>query len=497
MQLDIINQKKPALRDCQNQLISDIRTAISQGHRRILVQLWVGGGKTFTAAEIMRLMSEKRRRSLFVAPRRQLVYQTMNSLNRFDVNCGCIMAGESRFTQPLAQVGSIDTLVSRISSERMIAPDAELVFVDEAHVMSSKKRLEFLDNYKIVVGLTSTPALANGKGMGSFYTKLVEGPSMKQMVDDGLLVPMRYFCADAPDLEKVRLNKDGDYAENQLADASDKPELIGSIYKNYKRIAGDRTTLIFAVNRKHAQHIHDEFLAHGVKSEYLDGNTLTEEREAMERRVASGETKVIVNIGVMAFGTDWPRISCVIVARVTKNICAWIQMVGRGSRLFPGKDDCLVIYHGDNFEELGMLDDPIEWSLDDKTTVKERKQKEKEAKKEPKEITCGDCGTVFKSRRDCPSCGHESIPLGQPIPVHEAELKEITVSATDKKEWYAQLLYISNSKGYKRGWADYKFKEKFSHFPAKKNGITPIPPGPEVLNYIKYLNIRNAKMKTA
>ena len=76
----------------------------------------------------------------------------------------------------------------------------------------------------------------------------VEGLSMADMVEQEYLVPMKYYGADAPDLALVKLNADGDYQEKGLAEATDKPELIGSIYTNYKRIAGDRTTLIFAVN---------------------------------------------------------------------------------------------------------------------------------------------------------------------------------------------------------------------------------------------------------
>jgi superfamily II DNA or RNA helicase len=243
----------------------------------------------------------------------------------------------------------------------MKIPQAALVLADECHATCSASRLELLGHYPIVLGLTSTPALANGKGMGGFYTKIVQGPTMKQLVDWGFLVPMRYFGADAPDLELCKMDKDGDYQEKALAEATDKPELIGAIYDNYKKIAGDRTTLIFAVNCKHARHIHDEFKGHGVTVDYIDGSTPTEEREEIKQRVESGKTKVVVNIGVMAFGTDFPIISCVIIARVTRNICSWIQMIGRGSRLYPGKKDTIVIYHGANFDELGPIDDDIEW----------------------------------------------------------------------------------------------------------------------------------------
>ncbi|MCK9622179.1 MAG: DEAD/DEAH box helicase family protein [Methylobacter sp.] len=485
------------LRDYQTKLISDIRQAIREGHTRIICQLHVGGGKTIIAGEISRSAREKMKRSLFIAPRRQLVYQAADKFNGLGVSTGIIMAGEKQFSQPLVQVGSIDTLTSRIKSGKMRHPDAAIVMADEAHAVFSPERLEFLKNYPLVLGITATPALANGKGMGAFYTKIVEGPTMAEMVEAGYLVPMRYYGADAPDLEAVKLNADGDYQESALAEASDKPELIGSVYRNYKRLASDRTTLIFAVNCKHGRHIYEEFLSHGEAVEYIDAHTSTEERDAMEKRVADGVTRVIVNIGVMAFGTDWPRISCVIVARVTRNIAAWIQMVGRGSRLHPAKQDCIVIYHGHNFEELGPIDAPIEWSLDDKTTIRERKERAQQDAKEPKEIKCKKCGYIFKSSRVCPSCHTEMIAPGEAIPFHEAELVELKVSAADKIQWYAEFLGYCKQNGKGTNFALAMFKAKFNSWPYKKNSIQPATPSQEVLNYITSRRIAYARGRGA
>ena len=93
------------------------------------------------------------------------------------------------------------------------------------------------------------------------------------------------------------------------------------------------------------------------------------------------------------------------------------------------------------------------------------------------------------------------IPKGEAIPFHEAELKQLVAvkktAPAEKASWYAQMLYISRSKGYKDGWAANKFKEKFHEWPNKKNGVVPIQPGPEVLGFIQHLNIKNAHSKAA
>lgn len=493
-----MNLNKIILRDYQIQLVNDIRKSITNGNKHILVQAHVGAGKTLISAEIARLAKEKFNRSLFVAPRRQLVYQAVDKFSRLGLSTGIIMAGESRFNQPLVQCGSIDTLTARISRGSMKHPDATIVMADEAHAQFSRARLDFLNHYSIVLGITATPALANGKGMGSFYTDIVEGPTMAEMVSNGYLVPMRYYGADGPDIAQVKLDADGDFQEKSLAEASDKPELIGSIYKNYKRLAGDRTTLIFSVNRKHGLHIYNEFKSHGEAVEYIDAHTPTEERQEMEKRVESGETKIIVNISVMSFGTDWPRISCIIIARVTRNISSWIQMVGRGSRLHETKDDCIVIYHGHNFEELGPIDAPIEWSLDDKTTIRERRQKAQKDNKEPKDITCKACGHIFRLSRTCPRCQTEMVSKGAAIPYHEADLIEINtkkVQPADKSRWYSELLGYSRRQGKADSFALALFKNKFSEWPYNKKSIKPTEPSQEVLSYIKSRQIAWSKSK--
>jgi len=482
------------LREYQSKIISDLRDSIRAGHKRIIVQLYVGGGKTVIASEIMRTAKEKFKRSLFIAPRRQLVYQAVATLDKFGLSSGTIMAGEQPFGQPLIQVCSMDTIIGRVNSGRMHLPAASIAIVDECHHGFTVNRLELLRNYPLVIGLTSTPVLANGKGMGGFYEDIVEGPTMRHMVDYAYLVPMRYFAADAPDLTRCKKDKDGDYQEKDLAIASDTPELIGSIYENYMRIASQRTTLIFAVNVAHARHIHDTFAGKGIQVGYIDGNTPTNEREEIKRNVESGKIKVIVNIGVMSFGTDWPIISCIIIARVTRNIASWIQMVGRGSRLHPGKKDCLIIYHGDNFDELGPIDDPIEWSLDDKSTVRERKEIAAKLKEEPKDITCVSCGRVFRGMRKCPACGHEMVAKGEEIPFHEADLKEIVKKIDiDKKQWYAELLGYAKLHNKHPKYATALFHKKFGEWPENKLEAVPVYPNAAVIGYCMSSNIAYAK----
>ena len=500
-----MNEKEASiitLREYQEELIHKVRHSIKRGHKRIVLQAWVGSGKTLIAAETMKLALEKLNKSLFLAPRRQLVYQASETFHNYGINNGVIMAGVQPFGQPLVQVGSIDTLTTRIKNRRMEAPHAKICVVDECHAAMSETRVALLENYEYVIGITSTPALSNGRGLGAFYTDLIEGPSMEWMVDNNFLVPMRYYGAAAPDLSNVKLNADGDYQEKALGEASDKPELVGAIFENNRRLASDRTSLIFAVNCDHARHIYEEFRRHNVPVCYIDANTPTDERDQMKRDVMSDKIRVCVNIGVMAFGTDWPRIDCIQVARCTKSIIAWIQMVGRGTRLFDKKNDCICIYHGTNFHELGRIDDPVEWSLSTTDTLNERREARLKEKKEPKDIVCPNpmCGHVFRSRRDCPRCGSEAIDKGKPIPFHQAELSEIIKSSRKddtktpafKKQFYAEMLGYCRRHSKPDKYALAVFRGRYAEWPNKKN-IAPQQPSQKTLDYIKSRIIAYAK----
>jgi len=481
------------LRPYQADVIERVRDSM-RTNSRIILQSHVGSGKTVMAAEIIRRAVEKQKSVLFIAPRRQLIYQAVETLKSYDINCGVIMAGENRFTQPLVQVASIDTITARVGSGRMAIPKADLCICDEAHMMASPARIAVLKTFNRVIGLTATPALANGKGLGFFYDDIVESLTMAEMVEQDHLVPMRYFIGNAADVSGVKLNADGEYQEKALAQVTDTPDLIGDVFTNWYRLASDRTTLIFAINRSHARHIHDEFMMSGINSEYIDGETPPEERERIRQAVEDGSCQVVVNIGVMVAGVNWPRISCVVIARQMRNICNWIQCIGRGSRKHETKSDCLVIYHGSNFDELGMIDEPITWSLDDKTTVRERKEQAKKDRKEPKEITCRDCKYVFKASRVCPKCGCEMVKSGEPIPVHEAELTEIKkVTSEEKERTYQEMLGWCRRHAKRDGLAYHAYIKKFGVGPEWRKIAA--EPSDETSNYMRSRLIAYAKSR--
>lgn len=507
-------EPKP-LRPHQSQAITDIRASLRRRNRRVMYQLPTGGGKTRIMAELCRLSVDKGSSVVVLAPRRELVYQIRDALAGEGVRCGVIMAGERQGLYHRVHVCSFDTLHARaIQSDKIDLPQADLVLVDEAHLAVADSRRDILESYPEArhVLVTATPARGDGRGLCEIADDLVFGPSIGELVDAGYLLPLRYFAPSDPDLAAVKLNKDGDYAVTGLDKTMDKPKIIGDIVDNWQRIAEGRSTVVFCVSRKHSRHVAQEFNARGITAEHLDGETPPEERAAILDRVANGVTTVLCNVFVASYGLDIPRLSCAVLARPTKNITLYLQMIGRVMRPFFDQVDGLVIDHAGAVKENGFADDYIPWSLDGKEKIKDRIKAQKEAGSELVELRCANCSYVFKRSHICPKCGFQVVAPTEKLPVHKAELQEIKKSKDEsaaehrnrktptevKRDEYAQMLRYAMDKGKAPGWAAHTYRARYGVWPNAHKDVRPAPAvGAEIASYIKHRNMAHAKRRRA
>ena len=481
-------------RDYQHKMIDSTRDSIRAGRRRPLLVAPTGSGKTHMAEVIIRSCEANGKHTLFLAPRRELIYQAHARLTDSGISAGIIMAGVPPNLYAKHQVASFDTLYARaIRKEKIRMPKADVVIVDEAHLSLSKSKQEVLEHYKdaIVIGLTATPTRSDGTGLGVFYDDIVNPINMGQLMDEGYLVRPKYFAPTEYDLKAVKMTK-ADYVLKSLDIAVNKPKLVGDVYTNWKRLTPTKSTVIFAVSRKHSRNIRDVFVANGIKAEHLDGETELEEREDILKRVASGETQVLCNVFVATYGLDIPRLECCVICRPTKSLMLYLQMVGRVLRTAPNKEFATVIDHTGVIKALGFVTDDHAWKLNGKKNITKDNQKEKELKEEPKPITCEMCTTVFSAQRECPSCGHEMVPKGKPIPTHKANLTEIVPpSHAEKERFYSMLKYYQEDKGYSVGWTAHKFKDKFKEWP--RYNVRGVKPEQDVINWVRHTNIKRAR----
>jgi superfamily II DNA or RNA helicase len=384
------------LRPYQVHSIAAVRDAIRSGKRRIMLTIPTGGGKTYTAASIIAGAVHKGKRSLFVAHRLELIDQTVASFHRLGLDCvGVIRANDKRrdAVQPI-QVASIQTLARREQQA------VDLIIIDEAHRGTAKSYVDHLfDRHPkaVIIGLSATPVRADGHPLGSHFDELVVGAKYSDLIDGGSIVaPIVYSTPIVADLSKVRTSG-GDYNVQDLEAAMNKGVLVGDLVEQWLKRPRQRT-VAFAVSIAHSRAIVARFTGVGVAAEHLDGTTPEDERRAILARLASGETTVVSNVGVLTEGWDLPACKTMILARPTKSLGLYMQMAGRILRPFEGVTP-IINDHGCNVDRHGLPHVDREWSLS------KQKKKKNEA---PPVKACPACfAFVLIGKATCPHCGHE------------------------------------------------------------------------------------------
>jgi DNA repair protein RadD len=468
--------------------IEALRDALRSGKRRPVLQAATGAGKTLLAAQIIENALTKGKRALFTVPRISLIDQSVDAfMHEGVVDIGVIQAAHE-LTDPtrLVQVASVQTLMRRE------VPKADLVIVDECHLAFDWVHEWMADDaWKRVpfIGLSATPWT---KGLGQHWDHLIVAATTRDLIEQGLLAPYRIFAPSHPDLTGVK-TQGGDYAVGQLSKAMSKPKLVADVVQTWQEKAENRPTLCFAVDRAHAKHVQQRFLAAGVPCGYVDAYSKPEERQVLERDFRSGALRVACSVGVLTTGIDWD-VRCISLARPTKSEMLFVQMIGRGLRTAPGKQDCLVLDHSDTTLRLGFPADVHHEHLDD---GKEREKPEASAEALPKK--CPQCGFLRPPKlARCPSCGFEAKHGPRPVDVEDGRLIEVTpgkrLSYAEKERLFGQLKAYASGKGYAAGWAAHKFRELTGVWPSGAMKDAPeVPPSAAVLSWIKSRQIAFAK----
>lgn len=476
---------KKELRPHQSRAIEMLRSSLAQGNRRVVIQGPTGFGKTLTAAKIIEGALAKNNRVIFTAPAVSLIDQTVSAFEDEGITGIGVMQASHPRTDALAQVqvASVQTLARRE------IPEAALVIVDECHIRSAvieKLMDERGDVY--FVGLSATPW---AKGMGLRWQDLVIPCTLGELIDGRYLSKFKVFAPDVPDLSAVKTVA-GDYHEGQAADVMEGKALMASVVETWLAKGENRPTLLFGVNRAHARLMSEQFERAGVATAYVDAFTDTVERQVIERRFRRGDVKVACSVRTLTTGIDWP-VSCIIDAAPTRSEMLHVQKIGRGLRVNPGTEDLIVLDHAGNSLRLGLVTDIRYERLDD--TEKGKQERKPRAEKQPKE--CANCAALHAGLV-CPYCGHERKPVAG-VETVDGELIQVcgkrpVPTKAEKQSFYSMALWMAGQRGYRRGWAANKYREKFGVWPRGLDDV-PTPADQSFLNYEKSRRIAWAKAK--
>jgi DNA repair protein RadD len=353
-----------------------------------------------------------------------------------------------------------------------------------------------------IIGLTATPCRGDGRGLGNIFDRIIETPQIPDLIPPGYLVDCTVYAPVDKDIAKgVRISK-GDYAQELLGRHMNRPELVGAIVPHWFKHADNQRTICFAASVDHSIAIVDQFVQAGVIAEHIDGKTPKEDRDAILARLASGETKVVSNFGVLTKGWDCPAASVCILARPTKQMGLFRQMVGRVLRPDPatGKTRALLLDHAGATWWHGFITDRMEWTLKvdkraENMTEKARKAAEEKLRECPqcKAVMimppCVHCGWV-----PAPRCGEDRDYVDEDLGlVINGHVRRGEMTRDQQLQFYRELRGYAAMRGYKDGWAFRQCEQKGFKPPWAWRDYPPLDPSPAVAAWARSRIIAFAK----
>lgn len=351
------------LRDYQKECIGVI-DAIKPGS--YMVVLPTGAGKTVIFSHIKR-----HGRILILSHREELVHQP---IKYFDCPCG-IEQEKYKSNGEEVVSASVSSFIRRL--DRFKPDDFDMIITDEAHHAAAPSYQKVYSYFKprLHLGFTATPNRADKKALSKIFEKIIYKKDIKWAITEGYLCNVRCTQIDVEyDLTKCRKVL-GDYDQEGLDEALNNKRTTESIAKVYHSMAKG-PTLIFAVNVRHCYAIATALIESGLKHEEIAVVTgETKNRHEIMDLFTQNKIKCIVNCMVLTEGTDLPCIETIIMARPTSNQSLYTQAVGRGLRLYPGKDflnliDCVGVSG-----KLRLCTAPSLFGIDETTVPKKERKK--------------------------------------------------------------------------------------------------------------------------
>ena len=444
------------LRPYQKQGQSDIYSAWNSGYRNVLYVLPTGGGKTFTFSDIVRKF---RGEVVIIVHRETLLSQISLSLAKLEVNHRILAPdriikdisishadefGKS-FVNPMAivTVGSVDTMIRRLKRYDFCvwAKKVKLWIQDECHhCLKTNKWGKVLASFpnSLGLGVTATPTRTDGYGLSSdsdgVFDLMVEGPTMKDLIDLGYLVPYKIYCPPSDfDISDVKITATGEFNQKQLNTATMKSTIVGDVVTQYLKYARGLKGLTFCPSIDSAKIVTNKYNIAGVKARLITADT--KERRLSIKSLVNGSIHQIVSIDVLGEGMDIPEVEVCSFLRKTESKGLYIQQFGIGMRPSPWKKHVIILDHVGNVLRHNLPDIQQQWTMD----RREKKGRAKSNEEKPLPlIVCLNCFQPFEPfLPKCPHCGFLRVRMKKSDP------REVDGDLTELTEEVLQRMRIS------------------------------------------------------
>lgn len=404
---------------------------------------------------------------MMTAHRSEICSQIADTMKKFKVLYGLIQAGENMDLKQQMQVASILTLRNRIAK----IPVPKILIIDESQHSTSKTWKEVIDYYAeqgtIILGLSATPKRLSGESLNECFDVMVQGPTIKELIDMGALSKYIYYAPSVGiDTTTIKMVC-GDYSKTELEIAVNKSKITGDVIAHYKKLIPNKRGIVFCVTVDHAKAVAAQFSENGIPAEYVDGSMSKEYRKNAINSFKRGETLVLTNVEIAGEGVDIPAVEAVIMLRPTMSESLFLQQVGRALRIDPNNPDkvAVILDHCANVFTHGLPDAPREWSLEGST---KRKKGESSA---VGVRTCLGCYLCHSPAPVCPYCGYEYDMTPRQLAQEAGELKEYDAAIEakaklvkrielNKCKTIADLKQYAKENNYASGWVYHRAKIK-------------------------------------
>jgi len=393
---------------------------------RDAVQQW--DGRVLILAHVKELLEQAADKLHAMAPdlwNRIGVYSA--GLKSRDTEHPIIVAGIQSVYRRAAELDRFDLIL--IDEAHMLPPDGEgmyRTFLSEARMVNPNVRL---------IGLTATPyRMTTGMicGPENLLNHVCYEVGVRELIVQGYLCPLKTKAGRRKvDTSGLHI-RGGEFIAGEVESLMDDDSLVRSACREIVDQTQDRhSVLIFAAGVQHALHVQRVIGEMGHECGFVCGDTLPFERAETLKRFKEGALKYLVNVNVLTTGFDAPNIDCVALLRPTNSPGLYYQMVGRGFRLDPTKDNCLVLDFGGNILRHGPVD-----ALE----IKDRSSGNGEAPAKE----CPQCQTVIHAAYSlCPECGYEFPPPKREQHDQEASTAGILSGEVTETEYEVQDVYYS------------------------------------------------------
>lgn len=382
------------LYDYQNQYISSLKDAMKRGKRRLVLCAPTGAGKTVMFTYMVANSIKKGNRVIVFTHRKELLTQAGGTFSKFGLEPEFIEANKTPNLDAQLHVAMVETFNRRISTYELILSRKDLIIFDEAHLQNFTKLFPYISKKSYVIGATATPYRKPIEAqMSEFYEDLIQNMDTLDVIEQGKLCMAKSYGVI---IDMKGLKKQGDdYDTSQYYEENKTYE---GVLENYEKYSKGLKTILFASNIANSKQVCGHFISKGYDAKHIDGTTPKNDRQDILQWFANTKDAILCNCGVLTAGFDQPDIHTVILYRATTSLPLFLQMCGRGSRIYPNKTHFNILDFGNNIQRLGFWQDRRIWQL---------KYERKKAVGAAPIKCCPKCDYMMPaSTMECPECGY-------------------------------------------------------------------------------------------